>query len=52
MTHPNTSKRTETASQVKNFVRPNSALNGKTPAQKTNIETDEAKWMSLIKEAS
>jgi hypothetical protein len=26
-------------------------LNGKTPAQKTNIESDEAKWMSLIKNA-
>jgi transposase-like protein len=35
-----------------NFLRPNSALNGKTPAQKANIETDEAKWMSLIKKAS
>ena len=35
-----------------NFLRPNSALDGKTPAQKANIETDEAKWMSLIKKAS
>jgi hypothetical protein len=34
-----------------NFLRPHSALNGKTPAQKANI-TDEAKWMSLIKKAS
>jgi len=35
-----------------NFLRPNSALNGKTPAQKANIETDETKWMPLIKKAS
>jgi len=35
-----------------NFLRPHSALNGKTPAQKANIESDEAKWMSLIKKAS
>jgi transposase-like protein len=35
-----------------NFIRPHSALNGKTPAQKANIETDEARWMSLIKKAS
>jgi putative transposase len=34
-----------------NFLRPHSALNGKTPAQKANI-ADEAKWMSLIKKAS
>jgi transposase-like protein len=35
-----------------NFLRPHSALNGKTPAQKANIESDEAKWMTLIKKAS
>jgi transposase-like protein len=35
-----------------NFMRPHMALNGKTPAQKANIESDEAKWMSLIKKAS
>lgn len=35
-----------------NFIRPHTALNGKTPAQKANIETNEAKWMSLIKKAS
>jgi transposase-like protein len=35
-----------------NFLRPHSALNGKTPAQKANIGLDEAKWMSLIKKAS
>jgi transposase-like protein len=35
-----------------NFLRPHSALNGKTPAQKANIESNEAKWMSLIKKAS
>jgi len=35
-----------------NFIRPHSALNGKTPAQKANIEPDEAKWLSLIKKAS
>jgi len=35
-----------------NFLRPTSGLDGKTPAQKDNIETDEAKWMSLIKKAS
>ena len=34
-----------------NFLRPHTALDGKTPAQKANIETDEAKWMSLIKKA-
>jgi hypothetical protein len=27
-------------------------LNGKTPAQKANIETDRAEWMSLIRKAS
>jgi hypothetical protein len=35
-----------------NFLRPHSALNGKTPAQKANIEFDEAKWLTLIKKAS
>jgi hypothetical protein len=35
-----------------NFIRPHAALNGKTPAQKANVESDEAKWMSLIKKAS
>jgi hypothetical protein len=35
-----------------NFIRPHTALNGKTPAQKANIETDQAKWMTLIKKAS
>jgi len=35
-----------------NFLRPNSALNGKTPAQKANIGLDEAKWLTLIKKAS
>jgi transposase-like protein len=34
------------------FIRPHTALKGKTPAQKANIETDEVKWMSLIKKAS
>jgi transposase InsO family protein len=35
-----------------NFIRPHTTLNGKTPAQKANIETDKAEWMSLIKKAS
>lgn len=35
-----------------NFIRPHTALDGKTPAQKANIESDEAKWMSLIKKAT
>jgi transposase-like protein len=35
-----------------NFLRPHSALNGKTPAQKANIESDEATWSTLIKKAS
>jgi hypothetical protein len=34
------------------FIRPHTALNGKTPAQKASIETDRAEWMSLIKKAS
>jgi len=35
-----------------NFLRPHSALEGKTPAQKANMESDEAKWLTLIKKAS
>ena len=35
-----------------NFLRPHSALDGKIPAQKANIELDEAKWRTLIKKAS
>ena len=35
-----------------NFIRPHSALDGKTPAQEAKIETDKAEWMSLIKKAS
>jgi transposase-like protein len=35
-----------------NFLRPHSALNGKTPAQKAKVESDKAKWLSLIKRAS
>ena len=35
-----------------NFIRPHTALNGKTPAQKAKIETDRAEWLSLIKKAS
>jgi hypothetical protein len=35
-----------------NFIRPHTALDGKTPAQEANIETDKAEWMSLIKRAS
>jgi transposase-like protein len=35
-----------------NFMRPHMALNGKTPAQKANIETDRVEWMPLIKKAS
>jgi len=35
-----------------NFIRPHIALNGKTPAQKANIEADEAKWLALIKKSS
>ena len=34
-----------------NFVRPHTALNGKTPAQKAKIKADRAKWMSLVKKA-
>jgi len=35
-----------------NFIRPHSALDGKTPAQKAHIELDDAKWLTLIKKAS
>jgi transposase InsO family protein len=35
-----------------NFIRPHTALNGRTPAQKANVESDETKWMVLIKKAS
>jgi transposase-like protein len=35
-----------------NFIRPHTALNGKTPAQKANVETGKAEWTSLIKKAS
>jgi transposase InsO family protein len=36
-----------------NFVRPHTALNGKTPAQEAQIELDsKERWLSLIKEAS
>jgi hypothetical protein len=35
-----------------NFLRLHGALNGKTPAQKANIETDKAEWMALTKKAS
>jgi len=35
-----------------NFLRPHSALNGETPAQKANIESNEATWSTLIKKAS
>jgi transposase-like protein len=35
-----------------NFIRPHTALDGKTPAQKANIETDKAEWMTLIRKAS
>jgi hypothetical protein len=35
-----------------NFIRPHTALNGKTPAQKASVESDEAKWLALIRKAS
>jgi hypothetical protein len=35
-----------------NSIRSHTALNGKIPAQRANIETDEAKWMPLVKKAS
>jgi len=34
------------------FLRPSSALNGKTPAQKAKIGLDQEKWMTLTKKAS
>jgi len=34
------------------FIRPHSALDGKTPAQKAKIGTDRAEWLSLNKKAS
>jgi len=35
-----------------NFIRPHMALDGKTPAQKAYVESNEARWMSLIKKAN
>jgi hypothetical protein len=37
-----------------NFIRPHTALDGKTPAQKAKIASDSesANWLSLIKKAS
>jgi hypothetical protein len=35
-----------------NFLRPHSALDGKRCAQKANIESDGATWLTLIKKAS
>jgi transposase-like protein len=36
-----------------NFIRPHTALNGKTPAQQANIETNASQnWLSLIRKAS
>jgi len=35
-----------------NYIREHEGLDGKTPAQKANIESNEARWMSLIKKAS
>jgi transposase-like protein len=36
-----------------NFIRPHSALNGKTPAQKAQIDADSKQnWLHLIKKAS
>ena len=35
-----------------NSMRPHSALTGKTPAQKANITTDKAEWISLIKKVN
>jgi len=35
-----------------NFLRPHSALNGRTPAEKALITTEPQTWMSLIKQAS
>jgi transposase-like protein len=35
-----------------NFIRPHSALDGKTPAQQAKVESDKAEWMSLIRKAN
>jgi hypothetical protein len=35
-----------------NFIRPHTALEGETAAQKAKIETEKAEWLSLIKKAS
>lgn len=35
-----------------NFFRPHRALNGKTPVQKANIESNETTWLTLIKKAN
>ncbi len=37
-----------------NFIRPHTALNGKTPAEKAKVDVkpDETRWLSLIKRAS
>jgi len=35
-----------------NFLRPHSALKGKTPAQKAKIEDEKIDWVTLIKKAS
>jgi hypothetical protein len=35
-----------------NFMKPHTALDGKTPAQKANIELGQATWLTLIKKAS
>jgi hypothetical protein len=35
-----------------NFIRPHTALNGKTPAQKAKIKADRAEWLSLIKKST
>ena len=35
-----------------NFLRPHSALGGKTPAQKAQIESNRVAWLDLIKKAT
>jgi hypothetical protein len=37
-----------------NFIRPHQALNGKTPAEKANIDLElgNNRWLSLIKEST
>jgi transposase-like protein len=35
-----------------NFLRPHSALEGRTPAEKAKLETESQTWHSLIKKAS